>query len=233
MTIECIECKSDIDESAKICRYCQSYQKNWKNRFRFAALTAGLFAVIGSASAYILGEAAYWERQLNWQDKVDVIEFVRSGKSTFLNSGDGEIYLSHVKLIAPESGWEEVTPINAVVQPENFFVISNTPLERIKKHRYRVGANISNETFRRYLHATALWDECVFFDAYYEQGGIFENLLRTYGQALNTFSVEGTLRYRSSFQGSWQSHPLDLKGVLILSSHKDCDEHLSELRSIN
>lgn len=233
MTARCTECKAEIDEDAKLCRYCQSYQDAWKNHFRFAAISAGLLAIIVSAGAYIWGEVVAWRHQINWEDKLELVEFARCGVSIFINSGDGDVYLSYVHLGDNEEEivWEEFKPINTLIRPGEFAVVRGTSLDNLEKSNYKIAAPMSEEVFMQHLTSTSLWESCVFFDVYYEEGSSFEMLRNTYGDALNTFDVEGVLNYRSSFHGTWQSLSLQLKGVLILNTREECADSLKGLRS--
>ncbi|MDT8895893.1 hypothetical protein RSO41_14650 [Halomonas sp. I1] len=231
MPSKCIECRSEIDEDANICKFCQSYQKPIKNWLRFSALLAGGVALVGSAGAYLVGKGLEFERYWNWQDDVEVVEFVRSGESSFLNAGDGEVYLSYVHLSAEGLQWEETQSLNSPVSPGGFSVVPSTVSDVVDKHHYRVGFDIPERAFNRYLHADSLRGGCILFDVYYEEGGAFQKLRERYGNALNTFGVSGEITYRSLHQGTVQTHPLDLIGVLNLSGHDDCREALNNLRS--
>ena len=233
MTTKCIACKTDIKDNAIICPNCQSYQRAWKNQLRFLAVAVGLLAIVSSAATYIWGEVTEWNRQRKWHDSIEVIDFSRSGESSFLNSGDGEIFLSYIHLRAPQNGWEQTIPINIPIRSGQFAIVPPTTsaANKLKEHRYRIGTDLPDAGFRRYLHATALWDDCVFFDVHYESGPVFQQIKRDLGDALQTFESTAELHYRSSFQGNWHSLTIPLRGFIYLSRHPNCLESLEGLLS--
>jgi len=233
--VKCFACKSDIERNATICPHCQSYQQKWKNNLRFAAVAAGLLAILSSAGTYIWGEVNDWHRQQNWIDKVEVIDFSRLNDSTFLNSGYGEIYLSYVHLEFPENGWETTIPINISIRPGEFAVLpaASDVTKKIEKHKYQVGTSVSDALFHSYLHATSLWDDCLFFDARLESGPVFHQFKKSIGSSFPTCASTATLHYRSSFKGDWKSLTIPLKGIPHLSAHADCSDRLEWLLRSN
>lgn len=98
--MKCIECKSDIQEGASLCPVCKSYQSKWSNLWRnvvpHIGIIIALFSFIASAFLYIYNTSM---TVFAWKDRIRVLSFMSKGTSSYVNIGDGPIFLTDLKLI--------------------------------------------------------------------------------------------------------------------------------------
>ncbi|MBW1716819.1 MAG: zinc ribbon domain-containing protein [Deltaproteobacteria bacterium] len=227
--MKCIVCGEEIPDVAKVCSKCQSFQSSWKNHLRFFGALAGLAAILLSATAYDTTTISEWLKEATRIDKVEILDFSRSKKSSFLNSGDGDVFISYVHLSAKNLGWETLIPINRSLRPGEIAITGPTSdiSERFSRHRYRTLVGKSTDQFNLYLYSTALWKDCILLDVHLSTGPSFKLLKSTLGDMINTFDAAATLYFRSSKHQKWKEMTFPVIGLVHESVTKKCRSKLN------
>jgi hypothetical protein len=151
-------------------------------------------------------------RWLTWKDSLNVITFSSIAPQAFLNSGDGEIFVSHVDVRG--SVFSQVIPINGVIKPKEFLSV---PVS--ERASMVVGKSIV-ETDSEQQWTDFLKDKVAKHDPKYVPVIYFANSpeLQLYKAALKerlrTFKADANLVYYTS-KGQRMSTPVPVEGVVF------------------
>jgi hypothetical protein len=94
----CIACKSDLRDNATLCPTCGSYQSNIRTNLLFVGKIAGFVSLLGALVLYSTSTFIRIINEMSYADDVEVLSFRSNGNSVFYNSGDGDIFLSHIEV---------------------------------------------------------------------------------------------------------------------------------------
>jgi hypothetical protein len=86
---------------------------------------AGFLALLGSLMAFTISKSIEIYKQVTYKEKITVISYDSRKNWLFLNSGDGEVFLSHMMIRCPELGIDMVDKLNTAVKPKEFLHNTN------------------------------------------------------------------------------------------------------------
>jgi hypothetical protein len=213
----CIACAKPLPESARLCPSCGSHQAAWRNEIGFVATVTGVASVSVTAVAFLISILPDVRTVVAWRDAVEVLSYDAGGDVVLANSGDGEVYVSDIRVEFP--GFVTIRPINRTIRAGE--VISDAPDEYDAILReYRVSE--PGQTFAADVRAARAW-----------AGRPCQTLipltsssppLRMWTGALREVPLgpapTATIRYYSAPSGRTIDEPVDL--VSVLARHRDC-----------
>lgn len=224
----CKFCKSEIAEEAKICPACLNEQsRRWFFARRVGAI-CGLLAIIGTASAYITTTFHDFRKAVAWRDQIQVISFSLLRQSSFLNTGDGEILISHIRLKSADIRINKTVSLYQTVGPNKFCVINpSDEYEQYRtKHHPLVSSHFSSSEWQDLLKVWNKFGECIEDNYYYSQDPGFLMFSERLDQHINTFKADGIIYYTSGKTGKQLVHKFPVVGVFELSTDPDCVDRL-------
>jgi hypothetical protein len=121
-TRECTACGSKIPKSASVCKDCKSYQSRWKARLQYGATIAGLVSLVFYGATYFTTALPELRKTLFWRDRVVVTALNSMREIVISNSGDGEVFVSHLTLTCRNPQFSQYLPINKTLKPKTFLV---------------------------------------------------------------------------------------------------------------
>lgn len=225
----CIECKAAIPYGAAVCSTCSSFQTRWKNQAKFAANTIGILTVAIALISYVISALPNIRRTIAWKDDVSVLTFIDSRIIAIANTGDGEIFLSHIFIeYDPENdgGSGKVTRlIDQSVDPGKTIVISPGYWETFDYVSYKIVSGVSDDEWNELYQQSNIVSKggCVVLDFSSENDPLLIMYRSHLGEDLKTFSVTAQLYYYSSHTGKLLTKEFPAYGILKKSSDAKCD----------
>jgi hypothetical protein len=95
---ECIACRTEIHNEATFCPHCSNYQSKLKNNLRYFSNIITLFTALAALIVFIIAKSPELKKIIYWEDRVNIISYNSSKSIVITNNGDGEIFLSHLRL---------------------------------------------------------------------------------------------------------------------------------------
>jgi hypothetical protein len=224
----CIECKSIIPHGASLCSTCSSFQTRWKNQAKFAANTIGILSVAVALMSYIISALPSIRRTILWKDDATVLTFIDSRIIAVANTGDGEIFLSHVFIeYDPEQdgGPGRLTRLlDQSVDPGKTIVISSGYWEKYDYSTYQIVSSVSDDEWNELYQQSNPVSQggCVVLDFSSENDPLLIMYRAHLGENLRGFSVNAQLYYYSSHSGKLLTKEFPAYGVLKKSTNTDC-----------
>jgi hypothetical protein len=220
--MKCAVCKSEINEGAELCPICRSHQSVFKRNVFYMASITGFLLLLVSALGFIISKASEIKKELVWQDHLQIISFMSDGFQVYLNNGDGDIFLSHVR-IKSSSKNETTVLINTIVEKNKFlkYKVSSsvpepsspvTPYEKdyqnIKPYRNTncVGWSYFNLDDPRYLQYKSFLEE-----------------------QLVSVDAQAILYYFSIHDGQEKNIIFPVRGILFRSMSNECRETINKI----
>jgi len=149
----CIECKSIIPHGASICSICSSFQIRWKNQAKFIANIIGILSVAVALISYVISELPNVRKTIAWRDEVSVLTFIDSEITVVANTGDGEVFISHIYIeYDPENDGStgKITRLlNQPIDPGNSIVISPGYSDEYGYSTYEVVSGVSDDEWNK------------------------------------------------------------------------------------
>ena len=134
----CVACRSPIPEGATVCSACKTFQKRAPRFIATYAPYLGGLAVVGSLVTLAYSQGAEIYRRWMWADKITVGWFFSPDRSVFLNTGDGDVYITSLELISQDNNKVlnfregvlakkgEIATINPIPVPSNQYLMNKT-----------------------------------------------------------------------------------------------------------
>lgn len=120
----CRSCGETIPRSARWCRVCKAYTKQWKNSLTYFGSVAGVFAIVASGGVFMAGQVAEWYRLATWRDRIQLVYFEYPGNSGFLNTGSGDVVLESLMITwRAEPSRPIMIPVNKPVRKGEFVTL--------------------------------------------------------------------------------------------------------------
>jgi len=213
----CIACAQPLPESARLCPSCGSHQAAWRNEIGFIATAFGVASVSVTAIAFLISILPDVRTVVAWRDAVEVLSYDAGGDVVLANSGDGEVYVSDIRIEFPR--FVTIRPINRTIGAGE--VVSDAPDEYDSiLAEYRVGE--PGQTFSDDIRAARAWAgrPCQTLIPLTSSSAPF----RMWTGALHDVPLgpypTATIRYYSAPTGRAIDEPVDL--VSVLAHHRDC-----------
>lgn len=92
----CAQCKSEIPSGAKLCVHCGSYQNKFNNHLKHAVIIVGFLAALGTAAMHSISLAPIVKTILLPNPDIKVIGFKSNQRLIVANTGNLELFISHV-----------------------------------------------------------------------------------------------------------------------------------------
>lgn len=211
----CVECKTQIPEGARLCATCKNYQPRWRRWLATFGLMAGFSTVAIGIWSLIGSVIVDLNAKLSWKEDVRAISF-SDGEKVFLNAGDGKVFLSHVQLKDQRS--EAIIPINKAVESKEFVVLESTSVGG------NVVSGVSDEHWQELLDKLSYADyvDCIRVNYMYTEDSGFKLYESFLGDDLRTLSGEAWIWFYSSKDGQLYSTEFPVEGVLLKSDTEEC-----------
>jgi hypothetical protein len=187
-------------------------RREWQRWLPYLGAIVPVLILGGSLLTFTIRFTLDAYRWLTWKDSLDVITFSSIAPQAFLNSGDGEIFVSHVDVRG--NVFSQVIPINGVIKPKEFLSV---PVS--ERASMVVGKSIV-QTDSEQQWTDFLKDKVAKHDPSYVPVIYFANSpeLQLYKAALKeklrTFKADANLVYYTS-TGQRISTPVPVEGVVF------------------
>jgi hypothetical protein len=232
---QCIACRAEIPRGATRCSTCSSDQRRWISWLQLLGAIAAGITLIMSGATYVVSSL----RRLaeSRQDaRIEVIAFASSGLKVFGNTGNRGAYIAYVKFAAElpykDDGSSKVmifrdnaiVPINQTIGEGEFTSVgefNDEPSDR------RLLLDFRRDRWKRIVQDAKFSEECLGVDYYVGNDAHLGVLKTTYGDALQTFPVNASLRYASGKDGAWHDVVLSTVGLFTVKDLPQCREVLS------
>jgi hypothetical protein len=178
----------------------------------------GLVAVtllVGSLLTFTIKLSSDVYRGLTWKESIDVISFSSLGPQVFLNSGDGEIFVSHVDIKG--NVISEIVYINSIVKPKQFLSIPINE-QTLKEHGGKeVLQTSSNEEWQDIIdNKIRRVRDPSYVAAVFSSDSPILNLYKTnLNQRLRTFAATATIVYYFSYRKEAITKNIPVEGIVL------------------
>lgn len=186
--------------------------RDWQWWLPYLGAIVPVLILLGSLLTFTIRFTLDAYRWLVWKDSLDVITFSSIAPQAFLNSGDGEIFVSHVDVRG--SVFSQVIPINGVVKPKEFLSMPASEYTSLVAGKSIVETN-SEQQWKEFLE-----DKIAKHNPSYVPVIYFANspALQLYKAALKerlrTFKADANLVYYTS-KGKRISTPVPVEGLVF------------------
>ena len=215
----CEMCKSKIASSAIICPICKSYQPKWMRHLQYWAALAGLIAVIFSLFTYTLSAWPTVKKNLFGRDSVEIIAFKSESRVVIYNSGDSDLFVSHLTWHSKEPNFSGTLFFNVSVKSKSYVVHElEKPADVINWH----ARNLSEDRWQRVLSVNARGDECNKWFFFYINDPGYQTLKAFLEPGFRSLPVEATLVFYSSFDGRRLTQMIPVEGVAFQNQSQAC-----------
>lgn len=168
--------------------------------------------LLGSLLTFTIRFTLDTYKWLTWKDSLDVITFSSIAPQAFLDSGDGEIFVSHVDVRG--NIFSQVIPINGVVKPKEFLSVP------VSEHTSMVAGKSIVETNSEQQWKEFLEDKIAKHDPsyvpviYYSKSPELQLYKAALKDRLRTFKADASLVYYTS-RGQRIVMPVAVEGVVF------------------
>jgi hypothetical protein len=204
----CIACKLDIPQGASVCTHCNSFQAQWKNTVQYLSRLFGVITIALGASTYIVSSLPEIRKIVFWSDSVKVLSFSSNQGVSLANTGDGDIFVTHIYLKGStnESYFTTVQPINRVIPVGG--VISQEFDHPDLPGKYHVVHGVSDSEWKMMLEDSSFIKILISpNDMNFLQ---FKDAL----PELRTFDAEATIHYYSIDKDRKHTQEIPMTGIL-------------------
>ena len=91
--VRCRLCLSPIEQGAKICPACKSYQNSWRSGLTYVAGMTAFLTLLGTCVVYVVSTGVDITKKLTWKDDIQISYLRYPEMSMFVNAGDGDAYI--------------------------------------------------------------------------------------------------------------------------------------------
>jgi hypothetical protein len=222
----CVACKRQIQSDASVCPVCKRYQRVWKNHLQYFA---GIVALVSLSATAVTVTLTTVNEMFFARSDLHLIECNSMASAVIVNSGDAEVFVSHLIL------WPSGKPPAWVIPRLDFgdklapgqFLKKEFPPARIQGTALFV-RGLDDGQFQKLMARAAATDPCV-EAAFFAEGDSFLQELETVAgeRKLKTFEVVGYLEYRSD-RGVNGRMPIRGAGVLRVDERQTCIDSVAQ-----
>ena len=190
-TQQCVACGQQIPKGVSLCSVCKSYQRNWKNHLQYSAGIVALIALVASALVWLWASRKdVWPR-----DDVRVVYASSLGSAVVANSGDRDVFVSHLLFTMPgrQSDWTAPRLVFDEKLAAGQFSRREFPKAKFDTGEFVRG--ISDADFERLVSRAANGDPCLELVFSVASDPLLKELTIMPGPPLNTFKIGGYLEY--------------------------------------
>ena len=112
----CFACQSEIPLQARICSNCSTVQNRGLWFVQRTGSMIGILSAILAFASYIVSSFPTIRQTFFWNDDIAVLAY-SDGPIAIENTGDGEVYVSHIFLYAPELSFVTYRDVNRSIEP--------------------------------------------------------------------------------------------------------------------
>ncbi|MBL0918088.1 MAG: hypothetical protein IBJ14_05260 [Hydrogenophaga sp.] len=232
LRMPCRHCLQEINAGASICMHCRQHQSRWTSALTVASTAAAAVSVVGAAITYVVSTLPELRKMARWDDSVEVLQFTTRKGLSIANSGDGPIYVSHLKLKAAYPDGRHLFTRTVQIDQE---------IERRKSHASKgddqllskgtqldIPMHDSSEAFTVSLDrsgdmaAMLNGARCHLWVVYSEGSPLLALYKERMGEYLYSFPVEARLTYYSFGSKKTRELQIPVVGILHRSRHEKC-----------
>jgi hypothetical protein len=197
----------------------------WQWWLPYLGGVAGFLALMGSLIIFTVSKSIEIYKQTTYKEKVTVISYESQANGLFLNSGSGEVFLSHMMIECPDVGIEMVDPLNSAVKPKEFLHIN----PQKEPPSDSVLANVSDAEWEEVLDAVATGanrykgdgkEYTLKLSFIFSDDAALRLYKSTLGAGLRTLKAGGGLVYYSANLGERLEQPVPLEGIIYRQESK-------------
>ena len=186
--------------------------REWQWWLPYLGAIVPVLILLGSLLTFTIRFTLDAYRWLAWKDSLDVITFSSIAPQAFLNSGDGEIFVSHVDVRG--SVFSQVIPINGVVKSKEFLSVPVSEYTSMVVGKSIVETN-SDKQWDEFLETKiANHDPSYFPVIYFAKSPQLQLYKAALKEKLRTFKADANLVYYTS-TGRRISTPVPVEGVVF------------------
>ena len=184
----------------------------WSSSLPRLGAIVPVLILLGSLLTFTIRFTLDTYRWLTWKDSLDVITFSSIAPQAFLDSGDGEIFVSHVDVRG--NVFSQVIPINGVVKPKEFLSVPVSEHSSMVAGKSIVETN-SEQEWKEFLEdKIAKHDPSYVPVIYYSKSPELQLYKAALKDKLRTFKADANLVYYTS-RGQRMSMPVPVEGVVF------------------
>ncbi|HYA40853.1 MAG TPA: hypothetical protein VEF34_06095 [Syntrophobacteraceae bacterium] len=218
----CVACKSQIISGATLCPVCKSYQSTWKHKLQYLAGVAGLVTVFIAVLTYTVASWPEVRKVFYWRDRVGITSFDSvNGYIVVSNSGDGEVFVSHLSLHSDTPRFSKTWCINTVVKGNSF-----STKEIPHQGEWYTGP-LSEEEWQHVL--TVAPGECFQWNFFDEANPIYLDFQQFTGGQLRKLQLLGSINFISGHDQRRMSRDVQVYAVPVFNRAEECKAKLGFL----
>jgi len=204
----CTACKLDIPQGASVCTHCNNFQAQWKNTVQYLSRLFGVITIGLGAGAYIVSTLPEIRKIVSWSDSVEVLSFSSDQAISLANTGDGDIFVTHIYLkgFTGESYFTTTRDINHVIRVGDVvsqeFDLPDLP------GGYHVVNSVSDSEWKRMLRDSS------FIKILISPNDRNFLMYKDFLPELRTFDAEATIHFYSIDKDRKQTQEVPLTGIL-------------------
>jgi hypothetical protein len=186
--------------------------REWQWWLPYVGAIVPVLILAGSLLTFTIRFTLDAYKWLVWKDSLDVITFSSIAPQAFLNSGDGEIFVSHVEVRG--SVFSQVIPINGVVKSKEFLSVPVSPHSSMVVGKSIVETD-SEQQWKDFLaNKIAKHDPSYVPVIYFANSPELQLYKTALKEKLRTFKADANLVYYTS-KGQRISTPVPVEGVVF------------------
>jgi hypothetical protein len=216
----CVACKQEIAAGASLCPVCKSYQRRWKNSVQYFA---GIVALLSLSVSAVIWVSTKVYSEFFSRSNLHLIECNSLKSAVIVNSGDAEVFISHIILFPTGKPPEWTAPrldFGEVLAPGQFLK-KEFPADRIQGTAIFV-RGLDDGQFQKLMARAAATDPCVEAAFFAEGDSFLQELGAMAGERKpNSFEVGGFLEYWTH-RGVNVWMPIRGIGVLRVDARQTC-----------
>lgn len=218
----CIACRSPIPAGATVCLVCKTFQRRLPRIIATYAPYLGGLAVVVSLATLAYSQGAEIYRRWMWADEITVGWFYSPGRSVFLNTGDGDVYITTLELMSQDKNKVinvaegvlakkgEITTINPLAVPNNEYLMNET--------------GVASPEIAARLFATACLPISFMSPGMAERTNVEKFYESHFKTKMIAAPIEVYLNYISLHTGKSHRQKLDVTGFIGFTRTPDCEK---------
>ncbi|HEV2913259.1 MAG TPA: hypothetical protein VGX92_08085 [Pyrinomonadaceae bacterium] len=180
----------------------------WQWWLPYLGGVVAFLALVGSLITFSISQIIQIYQRVTWKEEVTVISFMSAGEKVFLNSGDGEVFLSHVDI--KSAVYNQGVSVNSIIKPKEF--LYKVPGDDIGKSD--VVSGVSDREWAEILTKPRT-DESFFYAFFFIDDPTLQIFKKSLGERLRTFPASAQLIYYSANGGKKYSKDVPVVGIIM------------------
>ena len=217
----CIACGNSIPSQANVCDKCGNFQSHLKNNLRYLASVVGIISVFLGATTFFISSIPSVRQVIAWKDEVRVLTFASNKPITIVNTGDGDVFVTHINVtgIRPnERGFSTTERVGKLVEAGKVITLDHLS----STEGYTVAASTDPSEIENLRNAAELFsksDACVrMIFAVPEDPGYttFSEFFEKIENQMITYDVSATVQFFSIKKQEYVDQEIPMIGFLII-----------------